>query len=249
MIHSYEHTTYFREAEQDGYIGARGYFGYFQDGVTGLLNLVDKGNVTLVEKYRAPWILLRYRMHFVREIGYDHRVRVESWCEKRPSKRTLWLDTTISVEGEPVAFGRLEACVFDLDTMRPALMDFIDFPYEMEEDRDPVSVSFERLPKKSDGMREVYAAPVRYTDLDKTRHMNNLLYVNRFLDAFDADFYDAWRPTDMEVHFLSQCYEGERVGIWEKTDEANPRRHILLATHEDGQPAAQCALYVEPRHR
>lgn len=140
MIHSYEHTTYFREAEQDGYIGARGYFGYFQDGVTGLLNLVDKGNVTLVEKYRAPWIFLRYRMHFVREIGYDHRVRVESWCEKRPSKRTLWLDTTISVEGE-------------------------------------------------------------------------------------------------------------RVGIWEKTDEANPQRHILLVTHEDGQPAAQCALYVEPRHR
>lgn len=170
MIHSYEHTTYFREAEQDGYIGARGYFGYFQDGVTGLLNLVDKGNVTLVEKYRAPWIFLRYRMHFVREIGYDHRVRVESWCEKRPSKRTLWLDTTISVEGEPVAFGRLEACVFDLDTMRPALMDFIDFPYEMEEDRDPVSVSFERLPKKSDGMREVYAAPVRYTDLDSAAH-------------------------------------------------------------------------------
>ena len=93
MIHSYEPRTYFREAEQDGYIGARGYFGYLQDGVTGVFNLVDKGNVTLVEKYRAPWIFLRYRMHFA---------------------------------------------------------------------------------------REVYAAPVRYTDLDKTRHMNNPLLSARY---------------------------------------------------------------------
>ena len=179
--------------------------------------------------------------------SYDHKVRVESWCEKRPSKRTPWLDTTMSVEEENVASGRLEACIFDLDTMRPALMDRIDFPYEMEEDREPIAVDFERLPKKTDGMHEAYAAPVRYTDLDKTRHMNNLLYVNRFLGTFDADFYDAWRPTDMEVHFLSQCYEGEDVHIWGKADEGDPRCHVLLATYGDGQPAARCVLYVEPR--
>jgi len=46
------------------------------------MNLVDKGNVTLVEKYRAPWIFLRYRVHFVHEV-YAAPVRYTDLDKKR----------------------------------------------------------------------------------------------------------------------------------------------------------------------
>ena len=145
------------------------------------------------------------------------------------------LDSTIEQDGEIVACGKIETCVFDLNRQMPRRLSSIEFPDNIAEEIAHDIPSFLGLDKSTEGMTERYQKTVRVSDLDKSRHMNNLRYIEMFQDAYGSDFWEEKEPHQMEIRFLSQCREGEVISVCSRVDETGVR---FAALHQDGTIAS-----------
>ena len=97
-----------------------------------------------------------------------------------------------------------------------------------------------RMPLKRIGAFAEYAA-IDQNAVAKAPdyHMTNLRYIDMFQDAYDAAFWKAFDPTEMEISFFSQCREGEELTILSREEESAV---YLAALHADGK-LASAALF------
>ena len=239
MIYEKEYFPQFRESDHTGLIGANGYFEYFQDAVTAYMHTLGKGNDTLPETYGICWVFAKYRLHIERRADYDSPLKLASWVENpRPSVR-FHQAFTVSNGNELLAKGRMESCLCDLKAGKICTPQDIGYPAHADEGTPLDLPPFQRFPKTADGMELCYTHTVRYTDLDKSGHMNNQKYIPLFLNAFDLDFQTGKQITDFEIHYLRQCFEKERISIWRARREED---FLLAGVKEDGTLAVQASI-------
>lgn len=212
-IMEYDYMPQLREADENGYIGIRGYLNFFQDAATRHMHDFGKGNDTIPEQYGICWMYTKYRMHLVEETGFEHPVTINTWIEKMKTTAVTHQAIEITCNGKQVATGRLESCLVDMKAGHLTKPSCIDFPENAAVDRQLQLEPFTRLPKNADGTDEVYRYVIRYTDTDKNRHMTNLRYVNLLMDAFDGAFYEDRILSDIELHYITQCFEGEEISV------------------------------------
>ncbi len=235
MLFQQQMYPQFRDADHDGFIGLRGCMRYFQDGHTYFMHAVEKGNDVIPEQYGAAWIYTQYHVQIKRKIGYDTPLLLRQWIQPYRRPLLLTLNSTIEQDGEIVASGKIETCVFDLNRQMPRRLSSIEFPDNIAEEIAHDVPSFLGLDKSTEGMTECYQKTVRVSDLDKSRHMNNLRYIEMFQDAYDSDFWAEKEPHQMEIRFLSQCREGEVISVAGRVDETGVR---FAALHQDGTIAS-----------
>jgi len=118
---------------------------------------------------------------------------------------------------------------------RPLKLTSIDFPEGMPEVIDNDIPDFLPLEKTAEGMEERYLRTVRVSDLDKSRHMTNLRYIEMLQDAYDSDFWQAFGADEVQINFLSQCREGEKLSVRSRMDGDRLNMAVL---HENGRLAA-----------
>lgn len=241
MLFEKDYMPQFRESEADGLVGLRGYLNYFQDMATGYMHNIGKGNDTLPEEYGIAWVYTKYKLLVKKRADFSGSLHMETWVSKTDKVR-VWQEMEISRGGEVYAQGRVESCLCHLGEKRLCVLQDVAFPQGLAVTRDMVLAPFGRRPKKAEGMVFAYMYQVRYTDIDKSGHMNNLCYVNMFMDAFSPDFYAKNRIMGFELHYLSQCYYGETLRI-HVSGGAGYRD--LFAIKEDGTLAAQCRMELE----
>lgn len=232
----------FRDADADGRVGLKAYANYIQDMTTHHMHDYGKGNDTIPEEYGITWMFTKCKIHVDRKFEFrEEYLDLTTWCEQGKSDAVLYQDLLISRGTEKYGCAHLECCLFNLRKNSLARMREIDFPYEVRQEKHLDMGRYERPNKKLDGFTLAYTHRVLYTDLDKTMHMNNVKYYDLFLNAFDSQFYQEHFVTDMEMHYLKQCYEKEEIQVLTKTEE---NRIILDAIKEDGSLAAQCILKI-----
>jgi len=232
-----DYRQQFRESEASGLIGLKGYMYYFQDMVTEHLHLLGKGNDTLPEDYGCAWMFVKYKLNIIKQADFTKPLHLETWVS-RLDKIRIWQDLEISCDGELYAFGRLENCPVYLKNAKLCRLEEISFP-DILENRKTQTAAFCRFPKEYNDMAHVYDYQVQYTDLDKSRHMNNLQYVNLFMNAFTPEFYDKNKITGFELHYISQCYFGEKLAVYQRASHASV---TLAAFKQDKTLAAQCVI-------
>lgn len=240
MVLIKEYLPMFRESEANGLIGIRGYLYYFQDTTTELLHNLGKGNDTLPEEYGICCIYTKYRVHMEKQADYTAPLHIETWMEKTSSHALLYQGFSVTRGEERYASGRVESCFFDMKRRRLVKPTAVDFPKGMEEERQAeVEPFLKDMPKCLDDMDYRYTHTVCYTDIDKMGHMTNLKYVDLLLNAFDSQFYKDHVVTDMEIHYVNQCYEKEAIRVY-----AQKREKViwLLGIKENGSLAVQGML-------
>ncbi len=137
------------------------------------------------------------------------------------------------------ARGRVELCLLHLQTERLGRIADIDYPFETASERQVGLPPFRKFDKTPARGQYCYTYTVRYTDLDKSMHMNNLLYVHMLLNALPSSFYQAHFIRALEIHYLKQCYEGENIRIYKTELNGGV---LLLGEKADGQAAVQGML-------
>ena len=225
----------FRDADHDGLIGLRGCMRYFQDCHTHFMCAIEKGNDVIPERYGAAWIYTQYHVSINRKLGYEAPLLLRQWIQPYRRPLLLTLNTTIEQNGEIVASGKIETCVFDLNRQIPRRLNSIEFPDNIAEEIIQDVPSFMGLDKSTEGMTERYQKTVRVSDLDKSRHMNNLRYIEMFQDAYGSDFWSEKEPHQMEIRFHSQCKEGEVISVSSRIDDMGVH---FAAQHRDGTIAS-----------
>ncbi|MCD8105235.1 MAG: thioesterase [Lachnospiraceae bacterium] len=240
MIFEKDYLPMFRESEANGLIGIKGYLYYFQDMTTHYLHNLGKGNDTLPEEYGICCMYTKYRVHLEKQADYTKPLHMETWLEKNNSHALLYQGFSITRDGTLYASGRVESCFFDMTKGRLTRPEAVDFPKNKEEERlADVEPFLKKMMRSADDMEYRYTHTVHYTDLDKMGHMTNLKYVDLLLNAFDSQFYKAHMATDLEIHYVNQCFESEAIRVYVQTGEACI---WLLGLKENGSIAVQGML-------
>lgn len=181
-------------------------------------------------------IYLQVKEREVSQTDFTEPLHFETWLEQKHSSALVNQAILISRNGESYAKGRLESCLYNMNTNRLTKPESINFPDNVGEEKPAGVEPFVKMAKTVEDMEYVYVHTVRYTDLDKSRHMTNLQYISLLLNAFDSEFYDRNRVTDFEIHYLSQCFEREEIKIYKKEETTG---WCLAGVRGDGKLAVQ----------
>lgn len=215
-----EYPPQFRDSDVTGLLGIRAYINYFMDmSTTNMYRLGIKGNDVLDDVCDCAWVFSKYKMNVYKQVDYNHPIHIETWIDKIDRVRACHA-IKFSVNGEICAEGRLESCLFNLKEQRLAKLIEIDFPENVVCD-EKVNVSpFMHTTKKDlDNLEYVYTYNVLYSDIDKSRHMANLRYINLIESSFPIEQYDNAFIKELEIHYLNQCFCGESVRFSRKKTE------------------------------
>ena len=240
MIYEIDYLPRFRESGHDGLVGLRGYMDYFQDIAAGQYHVLDKDNSTIHEKYGVAWVYSKYRLKIYDKTGFDHSIHISAWISRLDRVRS-WQEMEIRRGEELLCEGRLESCLIDLSDRSIAFIPRIELPDGLAVDRTTDTLPFSRKLCPDETAEYCYTHTVRYCELDNNRHMNNLHYVNMFMNALDMDFYDRGFITDFEIHYLHQAYLGDELRIVRSHDGEEYR---LAAVNGKGQNVAVCMMKV-----
>ncbi len=225
----------FRDADEDGLIGIRGCMRCFQDIHTWYMHSLGKGNDELPEQYGAAWIYTRYQIRLHRKMNYSGPLTLSTWIEPGRQPARVILNVTVGQAGDLTAQGRLESCIYSLSRRCPLRLSAVEFPDNLAENLPHEIPAFRKLAKNAEGMEPRYQRTVRVSDLDKSRHMTNLRYIEMFQDAYDSAFWESFRPNEMGICFLSQCMEGEILTVKSREEGSSV---YLAAQHRNGSTAA-----------
>ena len=250
-LYTEEFIPRFRDAEADGLLGIRGYFNLFQDMASAHMFMLGIGNDKLPERTGCAWLFTKYKLWVYDRSDFDTSLKLETWIEPVRSpllvNRGLW----VSANGRLIAAGRVESCPFNLKDQKLVRLSDLDFPKDISYDRDDGLGRFTRVGISMEGAEYRFTHTVRYADLDKSQHMNNIKYVDMFLNAFSKEYYLTHFVKGMEIQFRSQCFEGDELDVftvkekrvWEAEEESETTK--LLAIKEDKTIAATGMITVK----
>ena len=241
MVFTKEFMQQFRDSDEDGLIGVRGYINFFQDAATEYMHNIHRGNDTLPEEFGISWVYTKYKICLHDRLDFDGPSTIETWVSYLDRVRT-WQDICLTHNGKVFLTGRLESCLAHMDEGRLAAIKEINLPEDLCEERDIPMPSFTKTPRKPPELLPIYEYTVRYTDLDKSHHMNNLHYIELFLNAFGPEDYSAHPVKEFEIHYLTQSFYGETLQVCR-----NPKADgiELYAMKEDGSVAAVCRMETD----
>ncbi len=228
----------FRDADNDGLIGLRGMMGFFQDITSHQMYELNHGNAIISKTYNKVWIITKYTLKIVKKIHFlKTELEIKCWIEKNSSPVMMYQNFVIERAGEVYAYGKVELCTIDLESNKLGKLKDIDFPYEQMLDKSFDDVYFEKIVDKNLEKEYCFTHTVKFTDLDTTQHMNNLAYVNMFINAFDSGFYANNSISNFTINYLDQCYENEQIKIYKNISE---KKVTLIGEKESGKVAVKC---------
>ena len=175
-----EYWPQIRDTDLDGFVGLRGGLRCFQDVYTGFMYSLGKGNDVLPVRYGAVWVYTHCLIRMDKKLEYGAPAALSAWIEPGNQPARVLLGVTITQRGEIAARGRIDTCVFSLSERRPLRPRDIEFPDGLAEDVPNSIPPFSRLERGTEGMEKRYEKTVRFSDLDSSRHMNNLRYFEMF---------------------------------------------------------------------
>jgi len=215
-------------------------FETFQDIAAQHAELLGVGGLAM-QKRNLFWVTLRTRIHFYRRPYMTTQAQVTTW-PVHPGINRADRFYRMSDSNGVLAEGRTEWCVLNTTTGRSDVMEgvfdeSIDFSEEMV-----LPAPYARFSHDFTAEEEVYAYKVMPSDIDLGRHMNNVAYVRMILNSFTVKELYRMNVSEMEILFMSPCFEGETLKLMRRKTESG---YIFGICHEDGKYAALSLINVD----
>lgn len=187
-----------------------------QDNLTESFNMMGCDGIVYREKYNAFWVFTKTRVHFFRRPDWRERVTVASFPVSNEGFRTNVNTIAKDGDGNIVLTANQEACVLDMEKHRPMrLKPPLNYPTENFPER-VVTDAFEKFPAANfdEGSVPVYEHIIRSTQIDMSRHLNNIEYIKLALNVFSDEYIRSHEPSVLEVHYLGESKEGQTLKIY-----------------------------------
>ncbi len=190
-------------------------------------------------KNQRFWLTVRSRIRFERRPRLGELVELGTWAEESTGIRCN-RDYEITNKGKCLIEGRTEWSMMDLRSH--SLLDMKEVY--------PKDVIFERGALFSDGYHdfaEVYPEEVKAvyqvnsTDIDFGNHMNNAAYVRMIFSLYTTEELKEMDLSEMEMLYLSSCYEGETLKIYALKKE----KETLYSVKKENGKTAFCIRLLE----
>ena len=165
------------------------------------------------------WLTVKTMVRISARPRLGETVTLQTWPEPPGKARTV-RSYRILKDGRELVTGKTEWAILTFETGRPAPVAGI-FPPELVTDRPsacPEPFFAIEVPEREPDLVSLH--PVRTTDVDLGKHMNNGAYVRAILDTFSVGELLAADVERMEVVFRAPCLEGDVLEIRRYADRA-----------------------------
>ena len=178
------------------------------------------------------WLTVRSRIRFQRRPRLMELVELSTWAEESTGIRCN-RDYEIAIDGKRLIEGRTEWSMMDLKSR--SLLDMKEVY--------PKDIVFDRGALFSDGYHDFTEAcpeevkavyQVSSTDIDFGNHMNNAAYVRMIFSLYSTKELKKMDLSEMEMLYLSSCYEGETLSIYALKKE---KETLYFVKKENGKTA------------
>ena len=90
---------------------------------------------------------------------------------------------------------------------------------------------------------KVFAATVRYSDIDVNRHVNSSRYIGWILDAYPVEFHREHCVRSLEVNYLGETLEGDVLSV--RTQQSGAATYCHSLTKASGDEVCRARLVWE----
>lgn len=191
------------------------------------------------------WVLSRLAVEMDEMPSAYEKFSVETWVESAMKYFTHRCFRISSEDDSKVyGYGRSIWAMIDTETRQPQnIFDIRDGDIEkyIETEKSCPIAGLNRVKMNKDA-RLVRSLPTHYSDVDINGHINSVKYIEHILDLFDLDWYRHHRLRRIEVAYVAEAHQGDRLGLWmEQKDEDE---WCVRITREDDikQEIVRCLL-------
>lgn len=189
-----------------------GSFQIVEDAVTGLFGELGLDNITLKEKYNAAWVFAKNKIKVLGQIGWNEELNVECFLSSI-TRAAVNTDTAIrNKAGKLCVYSRAQLCMLDLAAERIRKVPEFDMGDGFATQKPEEDIAFARFQD-----RELFPTGqvrVNYTNIDFSRHTNNIEYIRFMLDTYTVRELEERPVKEMEISYTGQTYENDVLTIY-----------------------------------
>lgn len=188
-----------------------GIFNIFMDLATEHAAILGIGNKDL-EKDNLFWVAAKTRVCVKQRPLVMKKLTAVTWPEA-PGNIRCNRYCTLADENGVVVCGKTEWTIVDGATGRPQKSRNI-YPEGLVHLEDAVcNEPFVRICADFSDCEEIKKHLITSSDIDLSRHMNNVAYIRAVLSAFSCSELDKMDISEIEIAYKAQCFEGEELSI------------------------------------
>ena len=204
--------------DASGRLGLANTFALFQDIASEHAEEIGVGFAAMRAR-GAFWLTVRTRVRFHRRPALMEPIEARTWAHAPGATRCDRFYRMTAGE-EPLAEGRTEWCVYDIErgAVRPMAEAGFDPDFVFCEDT-VQEAPYARF--RHDFAQEDCACTrtVRASDVDLGRHMNNVAYLRLLTDSFSTEELERLNVEEMEILFCLPCFEGQALDVMRRETE------------------------------
>jgi len=219
------------------------FLGAMQDAMTNHMKELGVDGVTVKAKYNALWVAAKAKIKFYRRPLWLEKVSLETWVLKPPLCKCERFFRFKSGE-ELIAEASNEMCVLNYDTRRIKKVSTVNYPENKIEWRTETLCDYPYSNISEDFTEEdcVYEKKVMQSDIDFSRHTNNVSYVRIVTDALPVQYFRDHEADFFEIHYISESKEGEKLKIYKREKTCG---YEFAVKGEDGRTVVKAAFTVK----
>ncbi len=180
------------------------------------------------------WVLARQRVVVETYPRWGDTITVLTWPTGKG--RLFWQrDFIITNEGnEKLAQATTSWFIIDLTARKPQRADSIELERPAHTER-VFATEPGKIEPLSNGIPH-HSLKVGYSDVDVNQHVNNVKYIEWFLDAFDLEFHVTHHLCELDINYLAEATYNDKLVVIQQTG------HPLTFWHSLTRPADQAEL-------
>ncbi len=197
----------------------------------GWYELMGKGQI---------WVLSLIKVKVERLPEWNEKVQLLTWSKGGKGLYAYRDFELFDETGQKLISASSAWLILDAKTRRPQRTDGFDKEFPSCPNRSSMDEPIERENDREKPKCSSYFE-ITTSDIDMNLHVNNVCYVRWALDAFSVDFLTNNMVREINVSFLSEAKEGDRVGV-DLVDEGAGKYHATIMKESDEKELAKVKI-------
>lgn len=194
------------------------------------------------------WVLSRLAIEMGRMPKAYDRFMVETWVESVMKFFTSRNFAITDAEGCIMGYGKSVWAMIDTQSRQPVDIFSINdgLIEEYVESEKPCPIQKAGRVKVSADAELIRTIDTYYNDVDVNGHINSIKYIEHALDLFDIDFYKAHRLLRLEVAYVAETYQGDKLSFYrEQTAPMEYCIKVIKTTKNMQETIEVCRIQIK----
>lgn len=204
---------------------------YMQNLSTEFFDKMGTDNFTISTKNKALWVITRTKINFFKRPIWKDKILMKIYPVKVSAIRFNVEVRFEDENNEVILIAKQEYCAIDIETRKARKISTIEFPEDLEIQKETYVDIFKNLKNEFNSNEFVYSQKICSQDIDFCKHTNNVVYAKILMNIFSCDFLENNEIKGFEIHFIAESKEGQILQIYKK-EISNKEFEFLIKDDE-----------------